>query len=67
MKLQRIKTGEEVKITFIPETEKEKLIMGGLRNYFFFGFDDDKTYPQYDGMTSEGNYVTSLSLKYKNF
>ena len=39
MKLEKIKNGDECKITFIPETEEEKLIMGNFRNHYFFGLE----------------------------
>ena len=54
-------------ITFIPETVEEQQILGGLRNHFFFGDPNDKTFPEYDGVTSDGNLVTSLKLKYSLF
>lgn len=63
MKIQKTRNGKDVIYTFIPETEEEQLIMGGLRNHYFFGSDDDGTYPQYDGITSEDNKVTSMSFK----
>jgi hypothetical protein len=37
MKLEKKTKGEKVTVTFIPETEEEKLIMGSLRNHYFFG------------------------------
>ena len=67
MKVQKEKDGDDVKITFIPETEEEKLIMGTLRNHFFFGLPERNTYPEYAGITSEDNYVTSLRFKFKEF
>lgn len=67
MKLEKTKDGKVVKVTFIPETEEEKLIMGALRNHYFFGSDRDGTYPKYDGITSEGNLVTSMKFKFNVF
>lgn len=67
MKLERQTKGNEELVVFVPETLEEQHILGGLRNHFFFGDDKDKTYPQYDGITSERNLVTSLRLKYKLF
>ena len=67
MKLQKTTSGNEIKVTFIPETEEEKRIMGTLRNHYFFGMDENGTYPEYDGITSEDNYVTSMSFKFNKF
>ena len=67
MKLEKIKNGDECKITFIPETEEEKLIMGNFRNHYFVGLTKEGTYPKYAGMTMEDNYVTSMSFTYKMF
>lgn len=67
MKLEKIINGDECKITFIPETEKEKLTMGNLRNHYFFGVPEDGTYPKYAGITTEENYVISMSFTYKTF
>lgn len=67
MKLQETTSGSEIKVIFIPETEEEKLIMGTLRNHYFFGTDEHGTYPEYDGVTTEDNYVTSMSFKFKKF
>lgn len=67
MKVKKQKEEDNVIITFIPETEEEKLIMGNLRQHFFFGMPEEKTYPEYAGITTENNYVTSLKFKYKEF
>lgn len=67
MKVQREKHGTEIKIVFIPENEEEMCVMGSLRNHFFYGMPEKKTYPDYDGITTENNFVTSLSLKFKEF
>lgn len=72
MKVKKTKDKEEnVKITFIPETEEEKIIMGTLRHHFFWGLPEKGTYPEYGGITTEetphGVYVASLSLKFKLF
>ena len=68
MNVELIENGTEIKIKFVPETEKEMRIMGTLRNHFFFGSKENNTYPQYDGKTSnEQNFVTSLSLKFEAF
>lgn len=67
MKLQCTTNGNESKVTFIPETREEKLIMGTLRNHYFYGNDKNGTYPEYDGITTEDNYVTSMSFKFKKF
>ena len=55
MKLEKIKNGDDCKITFIPETEEEKLIMGSLRNHYFFGLPEKGTYPEYAGITTESH------------
>lgn len=62
MKLKSIKNaeGKTAVVAFIPETEEEKLIMGSLRNHYFFGSQENGTYPHYDGITSDDNYVTSM-------
>lgn len=67
MKIEKITVDNVTKIKFIADTLEEKLILGGLRNHYFFGFDDDGTYPKYDGKESEGNYVTALQFKYNSF
>ena len=67
MKVQKTTIGKELKVTFVPETEEEKLIMGTLRNHYFWGDDKTGTYPKYDGITSEDNYVTSMSFKFNKF
>lgn len=67
MKLQKIKEGDKVRITFIPETEEEKLIMGGLRNHYFFGSSETGTFPKYAGICSEDNYVTAMMFDYTLF
>ncbi len=67
MKLQKTTDGNTSKVTFIPETEEEKRIMGTLRNHYFFGDDDDGTYPEYNGITIKDNFVTSMCFKFKHF
>lgn len=67
MKVHKTNDGNEVRITFIPETEEEKLIMGTLRNHYFFGSTERGTFPEYDGITTEDNYVTSMKFKFKKF
>lgn len=67
MKLQKTTSGNEIKVTFIPETDEEKRIMGTLRNHYFFGMDENGTYPEYDGITSDDNFVTSMSFKFNKF
>lgn len=67
MKLQKTTDGNVSKVTFIPETEEEKLIMGTLRNHYFFGLSEKGTFPKYDGITTEDNYVTSMSFKFNKF
>ena len=67
MKLQNTTNGSTRKVTFIPETEEEKRIMGTLRNHYFYGDDKEGTYPEYDGITTEDNYVTSMSFKFNEF
>ena len=67
MKLQKTTNGNETKVTFLPETEEEKRIMGTLRNHYFFGMDENGTYPEYDGITSDDNFVTSMSFKFNKF
>lgn len=67
MKIQKTTIGKESKVTFFPETEEEKLIMGSLRNHYFFGTRDSGTFPKYAGITTKDNFVTSMSFEYKNF
>lgn len=67
MKLQKTTSENEIKITFLPETEEEKRIMGTLRNHYFWGLPKNGTYPEYDGITTEDNFVTSMSFKFNNF
>lgn len=67
MKIQKTKDGNEIKVTFVPETEEEKRIMGTLRNHYFFGLPEKETFPKYAGITSEDNYVTSMSFEFKAF
>jgi len=67
MKLEKIKNGSEVNFKFIAETEEEKRMLGDLRHHYFFGTDDDGTFPQYDGIESEDNYVTAMKFKYNLF
>lgn len=67
MKLQKEKKDNVVRIIFVPETEEEKLIMGDLRNHYFFGDSGDGTFPEYDGITSADNYVTSMRFKFNSF
>ena len=55
------------KITFIPETVEEKRIMGTLRQHFFFGLPEDGTFPQYAGIESQDQFVTSLSMEFNKF
>ena len=67
MKVQKEKKDNIVRIIFVPETKEEKLIMGDLRNHYFFGSSEDGTFPKYDGITSEDNYVTSMKFKFNSF
>ena len=67
MKLEKKTKGEKVTVTFIPETEEEKLIMGSLRNHYFFGLPEDGTFPEYAGIHSEDNYVIAMHFTYYNF
>ena len=67
MRLQKTTNGNTSKVTFIPETEEEKLIMGTLRNHYFYGLTEEGTYPEYDGITTEDNYVTSMNFKFNKF
>lgn len=65
MKLKAIKNekGKTAVVVFIPETKEEKLIMGTLRNAYFFGSPESGTYPHYDGITSsDDNYITSMKF-----
>lgn len=64
MKVQSVKEGKIRRITFVCETEEEQLIMGALRNHYFFGMEKDGTYPEYDGVTGENNRVTSMKFKF---
>lgn len=67
MKLEMIKNGSEVNFKFIAETEEEKRMLGSLRQHYFFGFNEDGTYPQYDGIDVEDNFVTAMKFKYNQF
>ena len=67
MKIKHEKGLESSKITFIPETTEEKLIMGTLRDHYFYGDDESGTFPEYDGITSNDNFVTSMTFKFKHF
>jgi hypothetical protein len=67
MKLEKIKNGSEVNFKFIAETEKEKRMLGDLRQHYFYGMDDDGTFPQYDGIEYEDNFVTAMKFKYNQF
>lgn len=67
MKLQKTKVGNEVKISFLPETEEEKRIMGALRDHYFFGLPEENTYPEYDGIRTEDNFVVEMRFKYQLF
>ena len=67
MKLQKTTSGNEIEVTFLPETEEEKRIMGTLRDHYFWGMDENRTYPEYDGITTEDNFVTSMSFKFNRF
>lgn len=67
MKLEKVTEGIVTKIKFVAETEREKLILGDLRHHYFYGNDEDGTYPDYDGIDSEDNYVTAMKFKYNLF
>lgn len=67
MKLQKTIDGNVVKITFIPETRDEQLIMGTFRNHWFFGMEENGTYPKYDGITSKDDLVTSMKFRFNTF
>lgn len=62
MKLKAYKNseGNTATVVFIPETEEERLIMGSLRQYYYWGTEDDGTKPKYAGITSQDDYVTSM-------
>lgn len=58
----------ETTIEFVAESQDERLILGDLRNHFFFGTRESKTFPKYDGMTSyDENHVHSIKLKFQKF
>ena len=67
MKVEKITVDNVTKIKFIADTQEETLILGSLRNHYFFGDDSDGTYPEYDGMESNDNYVTALKFRYNSF
>ena len=67
MKIKKEKLENKNVVTFIPETEEEKRIMGSLRNHYFFGLEEKGTYPKYDGITMEDNFVTSMKFSFNNF
>lgn len=67
MKIKKTKNDNVSKVTFVPETEEEKRLMGTLRNHYFFGTIEDGTFPKYDGITTEDNFVTSMSFKFNDF
>lgn len=67
MKVQKTTEGKVSKVIFIPETEEEKRIMGTLRDHYFYGMDKDGTFPEYDGITTEDNFVISMRFKFNKF
>lgn len=67
MKLEKERDNNVTRIIFIPETEEEKLLMGTLRHHYFYGMDEDGTFPKYDGITTEDNYITSMAFKFLDF
>lgn len=67
MKIEEITNANAINFKFIAETEKEKRILGDLRTHFFYGMDDDKTYPKYDGCNIEDNYVTEIKFTMNKF
>ncbi len=72
MKIQKTKINNELHWKLIAETTEEKCILGGLRNHYFFGREDDNTFPEYDGIESEEiddslYYVTAIKFKCKKF
>ena len=67
MKVQKTTDEKVVKVIFIPETEEEKRIMGTLRNHYFYGLPEEGTFPEYDGITSNDNFVTSMRFKFNGF
>ena len=67
MKIKKEKVNGKIYVTFVPETDEEKYIMGGLRNHYFFGSTESGTYPHYDGITSENDMVTSMKFSYKTW
>jgi hypothetical protein len=56
------RNGAPATFAFFPETEEEMRIIGSLRNAFFFGDEKQGTYPEYDGKTSQDNFVTSIKF-----
>jgi hypothetical protein len=62
VKLYTGKEGRADTFVFFPESEEEMRIMGALRNAFFWGSFDNGTFPKYDGITSEQNFVTSMKF-----
>ena len=67
MKIERIRKNDVINVIFIAENLDEQYILATLRNHFFYGIDNDKTFPEYDGCESEGNYVTKIKLKMNMF
>lgn len=67
MKLEKFTENNVTRVKFIAETKEEKLILGSLREHYFYGMNDDGTFPQYDGIDSEDNYVTAIKFKYNYF
>lgn len=67
MKVQETQEKNEIKVTFVPETKEEKLIMGTLRNHYFWGDVKNGTFPKYNGITTDENFVTSMEFKFKTF
>lgn len=67
MKVQKQTDGKVSKVIFIPETEEEKRIMGTLRNHYFYGLPEEGTFPEYDGITTDDNFVTSMRFKFNKF
>lgn len=52
--------GKSVGYTMTPESQEEQLILGSIRQMYFWGSGEDSL--KYDGIQTDGNYVTQMSF-----
>lgn len=67
MKIEEITNGDAINFKFIAETEKEKRVLTILRTHFFYGMDNNGTYPKYDGCNIKDGYVTEIKFTMNEF